>query len=80
MPYRNLYKYKQFELKLNDTDSKGTIYESGKIKFLGQRSIAIHMFVKLCDSPEVNKLFEHYLGEIKRVKDKQRQRELTRDV
>jgi hypothetical protein len=80
MPYRNLYKYKQFELKLNDTNSKGIIYESGKIKFLGQRRIAIHMFVQLCDSPEINKLFEHYLSEIKRVKDKLRQKELTRDV
>lgn len=70
MPYRNLYQYKQYALQLDDNKSRGVIYQNGRITFLGCRSIAIPMFVSMCDSEEVTKEFEHYMSERQRAKER----------
>lgn len=70
MPYRNLYQHNQYTLQLDDEKSRGVIYRNGRITFLGQRSIAIPMFVEMCNSEEVTREFAHYMSERQRAKER----------
>ena len=70
MPDRNLYEHNQYKLQLDDAKSRGVIYQNDRIAFLGCRSIAIPMFVAMCNDPKVNQQFAHYLEERKRAKER----------
>jgi hypothetical protein len=64
--YKSRYRHKQYQLQLRD--SKGVIYGHNQLLFSGNRAVAISMFIKMCNDPQVTEEFKEYLEALQKSK------------